>query len=107
MKIASFLITLLGNILIGAILLFFLLLALNGFSEKQATPAIILYVIWALIFSILAASLSVWTLIFLVNKKSFNSLLAGLISVGVFTIIGVAINFAGLIISTILASELR
>ena len=69
MKVAAFLITLLGNILIGAILFFFLLLALNGFSEKQATPAIILYIIWALIFSILSAGLSVWTLIFLVNNQ--------------------------------------
>lgn len=107
MKIAAFLITALINVGVGVVLFFFLLLALNGFSESQATPGLILYIIWVLIASVGAAVLSIWLTNYLATKKSLNGIVAALISILIFIVIGTGSSFLALIISAVLVDAMR
>ena len=107
MKIATFLTTLLANLIIGIVLFFVLIIALNGFSESQATSGIILFVVWEIIFSIVAAGLSVVAANFLIKRKTFSSLVSGLIACLFLILIGAVSSFIGLIASVGLVSALR
>ncbi len=107
MKIAAFLITGLVNGTIGGVLFFFLLLGLNGFSEQQATPGLILYIAWVLIASIIMAILSLWLTNYLTTKKSVNNIVAGLISIGIFIVVGTVSTLAALFGSVLIVSVMR
>jgi hypothetical protein len=90
----------------GGVLFFFLLLALNGFSERDATPALIFYVGWATFFA-LAAGVGSFFLTRFLLAKSLNAILAVTLSVVAAVAIGAAADFGGLVVSTIIASEVR
>jgi hypothetical protein len=107
MQILNVLITALFNIGIAFVLFFFLIIALNGYSERQATPGLILYIVWALFFSLLAAVLSVLTAKYLIGKKSFGSISAVAIASPIFIIVGGIISFLGTIAAVVLIEALR
>lgn len=106
MNILSGIVTLVLMIVVGLCLFFFLMLALNGFSERDANPAMIFYTIWMIFFAILFGIVSFFFTKFLI-AKSFNAIVAVILSVIVTTGIGAAIDFGGLLVSTIIASEVR
>ena len=91
---------------IGFGLVFFLLLALNGFSESDATPAMIFYFVWMILCAFVMGVAGIF-LTKLLLAKSVNSILALVISVVLLTGIGGVIDFGGLIVSTIIATEVR
>jgi uncharacterized membrane protein YGL010W len=106
MNIASGFITFVLLVLTGIGLFFGLVLALNGFSERDATPAMIFYIAWLVFFTLLFSLAGFFFTKFLI-KKSFNAILAIIISVVTASGIGAGINFGGLIVSSIIASEVR
>ena len=93
-------------IAIGFGLFFFLMLALNGFSERDANPAMIFYIGWAIVFAIIFSAGSFFLTKFLI-AKSFNAILAVILSIIAAGGIGLLIDFGGLIVSSIIASEVR
>lgn len=107
MQILNFLLAALFNIGIGFVWLFFLIIGLNGYSEKQATPGLILYVVWALFFTLLASVLSVLTAKYLVGKKSFRPISAVAVSSPIFIIVGGALNFVGIFAAAALIEASR
>jgi hypothetical protein len=107
MKIAAFLITALANLGVGFVLFFFLIIALNGYSESQATPGLILFIVWVLLFSLIAAVLSLLTINFLSKKKSLSRFAAAIISVVVCIFVGGTLNFVGIFAAIGLIEALR
>lgn len=95
MQILNFLITLTVNLGIAFCVFFFLLLVLNGYSEQQATPGLILYIVLGLFFSLLATVLSVWSSHYLTTKKGMNSVAAVAIACSVFIVVGSAAIVVG------------
>ena len=87
-------------------LFFLLLLGLNGFSEREANVAIVFYLVWGLVFAVVFGAASFFFTKFLI-AKSFNAILALILSIVVATAIGAAIDFGGLMISALIASEIR
>jgi hypothetical protein len=106
MKIASALLTLIALAALGFGLFFALILALNGFSERDAAPAMIFYIVWLVFFTI-ALSAGSYFLTGLFLKKSFNAFLALILSLVLSGIVGLFVHFGGLFASTIIASEVR
>lgn len=106
MNIISGIVTFVLLLGIGVASFFFLLLALNGFSEREANVAIVFYCIWILFFAIAFGAASFFFTKFLI-AKSFNAILAVILSIVAATGIGAAIDFGGLFISAIIASEIR
>lgn len=106
MKIAAGIITLILMLGLGFGFFFFLMLALNGFSERDANPAMIFYTVWTIFFAIVLG-ISSFFLTKLLIAKSFNAILAVILSIIAAIAIGFVIDFGGLIVSTIIASEVR
>lgn len=96
MKIGAFLLTATANLGIGIVLFFLLIVALNGYSESQATPGLILFIIWILIFSLIMAILSFFMVGYF-GKKSMNKFAAMIISVVVFSLAGAVVDFVGML----------
>jgi hypothetical protein len=107
MKVVIFSVTALGNIGIGVILFFFLLLSLNGYSEKQTETNLILFIIWVLFFSTAAAVCAVLSASFLTAKKSLNRIAASLVSILIFVFMGAILNFVGTVAAIFLTETLR
>ena len=107
MKITALLMTAILNGIIGAGLFFFLLIAMNGFREREATPGLILFIIWVVLTSIIAGVLSFLTVKYLINKKSLSAIVSALISVAIFIIVGGISNVVGMFAAILLATALR
>ena len=107
MQILNFIITAAINIGVACVLGFFLLIALNGFSGSQAEPGLILYVVWTLLASLVAAVLSVLLAKYLIGKKSFKPIGAIAISAPIFVVIGGIVHVAGMFAAIILIEALR
>ena len=106
-KLVIFLITAFGNIGIGIMLFFLLLLSLSGYSGKQAEPGLILFIIWVLLFSAVAAVCAFLSANFLITKKSLNWLAVSLVSILIFVVTGAILNFVGAIAAVVLTEALR
>ena len=105
-KVVTFLITLILNIAIGIAVFFFMLLAMNGFSESDANYGFVTYIVLAVIVSLLMASLAVVT-VHLLSKRGFGALSSSLIGVGCFTVIGLVLKVVCSIIGVLVADFVR
>ena len=96
------------NLAVSVFLLFFLMLGLNGFSERDANYAFLFFIIGAIVVAVLSGVLGIVLLKILINK-SFRSVSASIISILIFSILGIIINialwFGGLIIADIVRTS--
>lgn len=106
MKIATAIIILVSLAIIGFSSFFFLLLALNGFSERDTTASLIIHTIWVVVCAIVMSFAGYFATKFLIGK-SLNAVLSMIISIVLFVGLGAIINFGGIIVSAIVASEVR
>lgn len=106
MNIASAIISFVLLALTGLAMFFFLLMALNGYSERDSTPAMIFYIAWLVFFTLILSVASYFLTKFLL-KKSINGILAVSLSVILAGASGGLLNFGGLVVSGIIASEVR
>ncbi|HEX8367653.1 MAG TPA: hypothetical protein VF604_03725 [Pyrinomonadaceae bacterium] len=107
MKITTFLITLLVNTSIGFFLFFMLLLAMNGFHENDATPGLLLYIVWGLLTAVITGVLGALLANYLATKKALNKILATIISSLIFVIAGGVSIIVGAFGAVLLASALK
>lgn len=107
MQIFNFIFTALAGIAIGIVAGFFLLIALNGYTGRQADPGLIFYVVWVLFFSLLTAGLSVLSAKYLIGKKSFSAIAAVAVTAPIFIIVGGVATVAGMFASVFLIEALR
>ena len=101
-KIITFLLILLINLAAGLAMLFFMALALNGFSERDANYAFLIFIIGGVFISILTAIAGIFLLKFLTNRK-WNLILSIIFSVAGFSVLSFIINiviwFTGIFIA--------
>lgn len=102
-KIVAFIITITLNLAIGAACLFFLLLALNGFHESDASWGIGAFLMVVLLASAGTALAAAGGVHFLMSRKGFGAALSLAIFVPLFVIIGGTINSAGIVIGALVA----
>lgn len=105
-KIIAFLITLFLNIAVGIAVFFFLLLAMNGFSESDANYGFITYIVLAILVSLLMASLAA-VAAHLLMKRGFRALSASLVGIASFTVIGIVLKVVCSIIGVLVADLVR
>lgn len=107
MKVIPFLVT--GFLLFLAGLIFYFVLnnLLSDFTSKQAQPGIILFVGFAFVFTLMLAILSGVAANYFVEKKDKSIVIASLISIPVFVIIGLITMIVGLAICVAVADALR
>jgi hypothetical protein len=92
LKLTAFFVTLLINIVAGGVIFFFLLLAMNGYSESDATWGIGAYIVLAILVSIAMATGALLAVQQLV-KRAFRGVISVLIAISVFSIAGAVLKF--------------
>lgn len=105
-KIITFLLIGGVNLTVGIVLLFFLMLALNGFSERDANYAFLFFIIGAFVVTALSGILGI-VLLNLLVRRNFRSVSASIIAVLIFSVLGAVINIALLFGGVIIAELVR
>lgn len=105
-KISAFLITFLLNVAVGVVILFFMLIAMNGFNESDAMWGLGAFVILALLTSI---AISTGSLLFVgfLTKRQRTPLVSALIAIPVFSIVGIVIEIVCSLIGVGVAELMR
>jgi hypothetical protein len=107
MRVAVFLIVAVVLLGTGALGLFVLLLGLNGYSEAQATPGLIAYIVLGLVtVPGLGAAGAIFARV-LVEKKGFGKVGAAAGAITCMAILGVVVLATGVIVAFVLAEVLR
>jgi hypothetical protein len=106
LTVVTFLITLVLSIAIGVAVFFFMLLAMNGFSESDANYGFVTYIILATLVTLIMAALAVVTA-HLVSKRGFGAFSSSLIGIGSFTVIGLVLKVICSIIGVLVADFVR
>lgn len=107
MRSVVFIITAFIQLIVAVLGFFILLLGLNGFSEKQSTPSLIVYIALAILSAFGCGAASAYTAKRLTEKFSLGKFGASAIAVISFAILGALILFVGLIAVLFLAEALR
>jgi hypothetical protein len=84
-----------------------LLLSLNGYSEKQATPSLIFYIVLSLGSALLAGAASAYTARRLVERRSLGRPAASIIAIIGFSAIGVFVLILLFFAAVVLAEAVR
>lgn len=105
-SVVSTMITILLLLMFGSAAMFFLLVALNGFSEREAGPALIASLACQGLGIILSAVLA-WRLPRLfIEKFDWNSVLAVVVSIPASVLMGGVISSASLFLGVLVAEML-
>lgn len=105
-KIIAFACTFLVNVVIGVAILFFMLIAMNGYSESDAAWGLGVYTLLATIVA-LAMSIGAFFFVNYLTKKNSSNILALLISITVFSIIGFLLEIVCSLVGVGLAELVR
>lgn len=105
-KLAAFFITLLINIAIGVVVFFFLLIAMNGYSESDANYGLGTYIILALLVSVVMSSLAA-LVVHVLLKRKFRGFIAALIAIPTFSVVGAGLKLLCCIIGLLIADYVR
>jgi len=107
MRIIVFVINAVIQLAAAAISFFMLLLGLNGFTERQANPALLFYIVLgvgsAVGLGVASAVASKW----LTQRRSMGALGASAIAVPTFAVVGVLILIVGFFVAALIASAMR
>lgn len=107
MRIIVFFITAFIQLAVAVLGFFTLLLGLNGFSEKDATPGLIFYIALAFLSALGLGAISAYTAKRLSDKHSLGKFASSIIAIIGFAILGALILFVGLIAVFFLAEAIR
>ena len=105
-KIAAFIITMIADIIAAIIILFTMLVAMNGYSESDSTWGIGAYALLAF-FTTIATSLAASFLAGKLIAKQFNPLVSAIIAIFVFSITGLVLEIVCSLIGVGVAEIVR
>lgn len=107
MRIIVFALTAVVQLAAAAAGLLFLLLGMNGYSERQATPGLIFYVALGLVSALALGLLSAFAAKRLVERKSFGVLAASATAVLGFSVVGGLVLVISFFAAIVLAEVMR
>ena len=105
-KITALVITLLINLAAGVIVLFSMLLALNGFSEEDGSYGLGAYIVLGLGVTVLMSA-GASMLVHILLKRGFRKITSVLIAILIFSVTGVVLKIVCGIIGVLIADYVR
>ena len=105
-KIAAFFLTLLINVVTGIAIFFFMLLAMNGFSESDAEYGLGAYIVLAAVVSLGMSTGAAFTAHLLFGRK-FRGAVACSIAIVIFSLVGAALKIVCSIVGVLMADYVR
>jgi hypothetical protein len=107
LRLIVFLITAITQV-VGAVSCFFVLLVgLNGYSERQATPSLIFYVVFSLISIFGMSFIACVTTKYFVDKNWMGKAVASVVAIITSSIVGALIVIGGMFVAFVVAETLR
>lgn len=107
MKILVFIVIASIQVAAAAVGFFLLLIGMNGYSERQATPSLILYIVLSLTSALGLGAAGLFAVKRLVGKRSWGALAASAVTVIGSSALGVILLLASLVAAIALAEVLR
>ncbi|HVF66126.1 MAG TPA: hypothetical protein VM914_00580 [Pyrinomonadaceae bacterium] len=107
MRIIVFVINAVVQLAAAAVGFFLLLLGLNGFSERQANPGLLFYIVLGVASAVGLGVASAFAAKWLTQRRSMGALGASAIAVPVFAVVGVLILIVGIFVAALIASAMR
>ena len=107
MRIVVFLISAVVQLAAAAFGLFVLLIALNGYSERQATPSLIFYGIFCLLIVLVISAVGCLVAKSLLNRNWLGKVGASSVAVVSSSIVGVVLVGVAMFVALALAETLR
>src|SRR5689334_23529052 len=104
MRINVFILNALIQLSAAGVAFFFLLLGLNGFSERQATPSIIFYIATCVLSALALGGASAFTAKRLAAKQSLGKIGGSLLSVIIFAVVGIVVLVVIFFVSVFIAT---
>lgn len=105
-KIVAAIITSVLNIAVGVVVFSILVISLNGFSARAGQAALITYIVLAVVVTIVM-SLAAFLLTGNLIKREFSGVVAALIAVPVFSIVGSVLKVVCVLIAILIAEFVR
>ncbi|MEO8042532.1 MAG: hypothetical protein ABI646_07985 [Acidobacteriota bacterium] len=105
-KILVFALTLAINIAGGVVIFFFLVLAMNGFSESDAMYGLRAYILLALLVSLLMSGGAAGG-VHILMRRGFRAVTSALIAVPIFSILGAVLKIVCSMIGVSVAEYVR
>ena len=106
LKVTAFTLTLIFNIFACAVILFMMLIGMNGYSESDAQWGLIAYVVLAVVISVLMSAGAV-LLVRTMVRKQFSPTISVLTAVPAFSAIGVVLELVSSLIGVGIAEFVR
>lgn len=104
MSIIVFILIALAQLAVAVVIFFMLILGLNGFSEKDATPSLIMFIALSVACALGLGVAGAFTAKRIAAKKSLGGVAASAISVVGFSALGALILVGGFFAALVLAS---
>lgn len=105
-KITALIVTLLINLAAGVIVLFSMLLALNGFSEDDGMYGLGAYIVLGVGVTVLMSA-GAYVLVQVLLKRGFRKVTSALIAIPIFSVAGVLLKIVCGIIGVLIADYVR
>jgi len=105
-KISAFFVTFIANAAAGLAIFFFLLVAMNGYSESDAAYGIGTFVALAVLVTAAASTMALLVVPLLI-KRGFGVIVAPLISIIVFSLAGAGVKVLCGVVGVIVAEAVR
>ncbi len=105
-KIIALVTTLLINIAAGVVIFFFMILAMNGFSESDANYGLATYVVLAVIVSLTMGTFAV-LVVHLLMKRQYRGWTSALVAVPIFSVVGGALKLVSCFVGLMVADYVR
>lgn len=105
-KIAALLVTMAAGLAGGVAILFFMLVAMNGYSESDATWGFGVYILLALVACLLTGFFAYFVTGQL-TKREFSPVVASLIAIAIFSIVGFGLEIVSSLIGVGVAEFVR
>jgi len=105
-KLIAALVTALVNLAVGIMVFFFMLLAMNGFSESDANHGIVTYIILAVPVTIAMAVFAVLS-VHVLMKRNWGAAGSAILSIVIFSALGAGLKIICSIIGVLVADFVR
>ena len=107
MRVVVFIITALVQAAVAVVIFFMLLLGLNGFSERDATPSLVFFIALSVVCALGLGGAGAYAAKRIAEKKSLGGVAASAISVICFSVLGAVILVGGFFVALVIATVMH
>ena len=107
MRLIVFLITAVTQVVVAVSCFFVLLVGLNGYSERQATPGLFFYIVFSLVTIFGISLIGGVTAKYFLDKNWMGKAVASVVAIVTSSILGAVVLVGGMLVAFVVAEAIR